>query len=288
MRLWAVALVVLFLLAAAPAQAAGPPRDRIVASGVVDVRPGQTVTDVVIADGPVTMRGRATGDVVALHGRVFINGRVQGDVIALQSNAVTFGPRARVQGDLSYRGRKPARAATVVAGDVTKLDVGDITAPVGFIAAAALWLAATISTLILGLLLLWIAPRAADLAYDTAEIAVGRAIGWGIGLFVGLPLLAVVALITIVGIPFGIGLLLALLPIYAIGYVTSGWLLGRRLVSGPGRRVLAFLAGWGILRAVAILPILGGLVWFAATVFGLGVLAVAVWRARNVHPAPAA
>jgi hypothetical protein len=284
MRSWTLALVALLLFAAAPAQAAGPPKDRIVVSGAVDVRPGQTVTDVVIADGPVTMRGRATGDVVALHGRVFINGPVSGDVVALQNNAVTFGPRARVQGDLTYRGREPARASTVVAGDVNKANLDKVAEPLGFIAAAALWVAVTISTLVLGLLLLWIAPRAADVSYDTAEIAVGRAIAWGIGLFIGIPLLAVIALITIVGIPFGIGLLLALLPIYAIGYVTSGWLLGRRLVSGPGRRVLAFLAGWGILRAVAILPVLGGLVWLAATVFGLGVLAVAAWRARAPRP----
>jgi hypothetical protein len=284
MRVWALALVVVFLLAVAPAQAASPPKDRVVATGVIDVRPGQTVSSAWIADGPVTMRGRVTGDVVAAHGRVFINGPVGGDVIALQSNAVTFGPRARVQGDLTYRGRTPARASAVVAGDVNKVNVDNVAEPLGFIAAAALWLAATISTLILGLLLLWIAPRAAEVAYDTAEIAVGKAIGWGIGLFIGIPVLAVIALITLVGIPFGLGLLLALLPIYAIGYVTSGWLLGRRLVKGPGRAVLAFLAGWGILRAAAIIPVLGGLVWLAATVFGLGVLAVAAWRARAPRP----
>ena len=39
--------------------------------------------------------------------------------------------------------------------------------------------------------------------------------------------------------------------------------------------MLAFLAGWAILRVVAIVPGIGGLAWFLATVFGLGVLAVA-------------
>ena len=44
--------------------------------------------------------------------------------------------------------------------------------------------------------------------------------------------------------------------------------------------MVAFLVGWAILRVAALIPILGGLVWFVAVVFGLGVLLVAIWRAR--------
>ena len=279
-----LAAAALGLMAAAPAQAA-PPRDRIVISGVVDVRPGESVNDVFIADGPVAIRGRASGDVVAAHGAVFINGPVHGDVMALQSNAVRLGPRARIGGDLVYRGSKPARAEAVVDGDVNKVDVGKAADPFSFIAAAAFWLAVSISTLVFGLLLLLLAPRAADAAYEVAGTGTGPAIGWGFGLLIGLPILAVVALITLVGIPFGIGVLLALFPIYALGYTTSAWLLGRRLVGPPGRRILAFLAGWGILRVAAIVPVLGGLVALAATVFGLGVLLVTAWRARTPRSA---
>jgi hypothetical protein len=32
---------------------------------------------------------------------------------------------------------------------------------------------------------------------------------------------------------------------------------------------------------VALVPILGGLAWFAAVVFGLGVLVAAIWRGRS-------
>jgi hypothetical protein len=159
------------------------------------------------------------------------------------------------------------------------------------VTAAAVWLAGTISTLLFGLLLLWLAPRAADAVFEVARGAVGPAIGWGIGLFIGLPVIGVIALITLVGIPFGAGLLLALFPLYALGYVTSGWLLGRRLVKPPRGRPLAFLAGWAILRVAAIVPVLGELVWLAATVYGLGVLIVTAWRARSrpaaAQPAPA-
>jgi hypothetical protein len=40
-------------------------------------------------------------------------------------------------------------------------------------------------------------------------------------------------------------------------------------------RFLAFLAGWAILRVIALVPALGGLVWLLASIFGLGVLWVA-------------
>ena len=42
--------------------------------------------------------------------------------------------------------------------------------------------------------------------------------------------------------------------------------------TAPTVWVAAFLVGWAILRLVALVPTLGGLVWFAAVVFGLGVL----------------
>ncbi|HYX79450.1 MAG TPA: hypothetical protein VE976_02450, partial [Actinomycetota bacterium] len=50
---------------------------------------------------------------------------------------------------------------------------------------------------------------------------------------------------------------------------------------------LSFLAGWAILRVATIVPFLGGLVWFAATVYGLGALAVAARGAGRIRaPAP--
>jgi hypothetical protein len=49
--------------------------------------------------------------------------------------------------------------------------------------------------------------------------------------------------------------------------------------------VVAFLVGWAILRVLALVPVLGGLVWFAAVVVGLGALAVATWRARSASQA---
>lgn len=257
-------------------------RDQVVISGDVNVLPQQTVGDVVVVDGPVRIAGRATGDVVAVSDDVVVAGRVDGDLITVAGRA-TLLPSARVGGDLQYGDEAPriARGAQV-AGDVTKENWRGFDDPVsGWVGRIALWVAFTVSSLILGLVLLWFAPRAADAAVEALRTAPWPVIGWGIAVLVGVPILAVIALVTLVGIPFGLALLLAMLPLLAVGYVTGAWLLGRRILGPPRSRLVAFLAGWGILRLLALIPFLGGLVWLAATVVGLGALIVAAWRARR-------
>jgi hypothetical protein len=145
-----------------------------------------------------------------------------------------------------------------------------------------------VSTLVVGLVLLWLIGRGAAWILEAGRTRIGPALGLGLLLFFGLPILAVLALVTVVGIPLGIGLLAGLLLIYALGYSAAAWILGRSIVRGPTTSwFVAFLAGWAILRIVALIPILGGLVWFAAVVFGLGAFAVAIWRARSANPATA-
>lgn len=282
-----VALAVLLLLAAAPASAAGQASDgssvddQVVITGPVTVDRGESVGDVVVLDGRVSVAGRVRGDLVVVNGAVRISGTVDGDVVAVAGRA-TLARGARIGGDLVYGDERPVvPSGATVEGEVKRVNVGEIADPLGFVGAAAVWIAVSVSALVLGLLLLWLGPGALEAAWEAARTRLGAAIGWGLLLFFGLPILAVIALITLVGIPFGVGLLLALLPLYALGYTTSAWLLGRRLVRPPRGRVLAFLAGLGILRLLALIPVLGGIVWFAATVLGLGALLVATWRARS-------
>jgi cytoskeletal protein CcmA (bactofilin family) len=268
--------------AAAPAQAADADLsgDRIVVKGPLVVPRGETVADVVVIDGRVRVAGRATGDVVAVSGPVRVSGTVEGDLVAVSDRArLTRG--ARVEGDVIYGDERPVVAAgSTVEGELQKLDADEAFSPLGgFIGALALWIAFSISTLVAGLLLYLLAPRALDAARAAARERTGGAVGWGLLTFFGVPIVAILAFLTIVGIPLAIALLLAVFPLYVLGYVTSAWLLGLRLIDG--RPVLGFLAGWAILRVLALVPVLGGLVWFGATVFGLGALAVAAWRARG-------
>jgi hypothetical protein len=66
--------------------------------------------------------------------------------------------------------------------------------------------------------------------------------------------------------------------------VVAALILGRRLVREPRSVYLAFLVGWIILRLADLVPVLGNIVTVVATVYGLGALTVAAWRAARGHP----
>jgi cytoskeletal protein CcmA (bactofilin family) len=267
------------LLATASASAA---TDQVVITGGAVIPAGQTAGDVVVVDGPVTIAGHATGDVVAVSGPVRVNGRVDGDLITVSDRAF-LAPTASVGGDLLYGDKRPVLASGAhVGGTIGKENWSDAANGGGWVSRLGWWLAVSVSTLIVGVLLVWLAPGAVSAAERAVRDHLGATVGWGVAIAIGVPLLAILALVTLVGIPFGIALLLAAIPVLLIAYATSAWIVGHRLLrsrsAGPW---VALLAGWAILRVLALIPVAGGIVWLVATVMGLGALTVALWHARR-------
>jgi hypothetical protein len=155
----------------------------------------------------------------------------------------------------------------------------------GFASRVVWWIGYSVSTLLLGLALLALAPGL-DLAIANAVRArIGASFGFGAPAFFLLPVVAVLLLVIVVAIPLGVFLLLAFALLYTAGYVAGAHALGRRIVASPKSRFVAFLAGWAILRAVALIPFLGGLAWLLATLLGLGVLWVAARGSAPPSPA---
>ncbi len=68
---------------------------------------------------------------------------------------------------------------------------------------------------------------------------------------VGLPVVSILVMFTVVGIPLGVLGLLSLALLYATGYVVAALALGWMMVDEPTSRYLAFLVGLVILRLVA-------------------------------------
>jgi hypothetical protein len=282
----ALALVLLF-----PGVAAAEDRNGdtiVVITGGATVAEGETVDGVFVVDGPVRIAGTVDGDVLVVSGDTEISGEVTGDVAVIAEPAV-IGSGARIGGDLHYGDEKPEIASGAqIDGDISKEDWSDLRPAgwIGWVGWAVFWFALALSSLALGLLLLLIAPRAADAAYRQAHHGTWESVAAGLAIFILLPILAVLALATLVGLPLGIAVLLALLPLGAIAYVTTLWVVGRALVKPPRGRVVAFLAGWAIVSAITLVPFIGILAWLAAIVFGLGVLGLALWRARSPAAPP--
>jgi hypothetical protein len=229
----------------------------------------------------VRIAGHVDGSVVVVNGTTTISGSVDGDLVTIAGPARLL-PGALVDGDIQYGDEKPAIApGATVTGDIDHEGWTDAAGVFAVVGALALWLAVTVSTLILGLLLLVAAPQAADAALRQARKQIWVAVAVGLAVFIALPVVGVIAAVTLVGLPLGIALLMALVPLWAVGYVTGGWLLGRRLVGPPRHRFVAFFAGWGILRGLALIPILGFIIGLAATVVGVGALGLAAGAARR-------
>jgi cytoskeletal protein CcmA (bactofilin family) len=288
-------LVVLIAIAALALPAAASAADTthneedaiVVISGDVTVPRGETVDGIYIVSGDLRLAGRVDGDVVLAAGDATVSGRIDGDLVTFGGQARLL-PRAYVGGDVSYGDERPIVAGSaIVRGDVTKENWDGWDEFLPFIGAFVLWLGVGISMAILGVLLLLIAPRAADALYARSRERVGPVIAIGIAIGICLPLAAAIALVTLVGIPLAFVIGLALLPIAALAYVTAAYALGRRLVGEPRSRFWAFLAGLGILRAAALVPFLGFLVGLAAVVFGLGLLGAAIGAARDPEAEPA-
>ncbi|HMI80546.1 MAG TPA: polymer-forming cytoskeletal protein [Solirubrobacterales bacterium] len=292
-RLFLLVLIALGALAlpAAPAGAAAGARSDdgetvVVIAGDVTVPRGETVDGVFVVSGDVRLAGRSDGDVVLFSGDAVISGRIDGDLVTFGGHARLL-PSAHVTGDVRYGDERPTVSGdAIVRGDVTKEswpDSGDL---LPFVGALVLWLAIGVSAAILGVLLLLVAPRAADALAARSRERIGPLIAIGIAIMICLPVAAVIAAVTLVGLPLALGILLALLPLGAVAYVASAWALGRAVVKPPQGRILSFLAGLAILRAAALVPFLGWFVGLAAVVFGLGLIGAAIGAARE-GPEPA-
>lgn len=260
----------------------------VVASGAVTVERGETVNGVFVASGDTRIAGEVDGDVVVLDGDVLVSGRIDGDLFTAAGTARLL-PSAEVTGDVQYGDEHPLVATDArVHGDVTKQDWPDVGGLVSWVGGFLVWLAVSLSMLVLGALLLLIAPRAADALEARSREKAGPTIAIGIAILIVLPLAAVLAAITLLGLPLAFGIGLALLPLGAVAYLASAYALGRRILEPPRQRLLALLAGLAILRLAALVPILGLLVGLAALVFGLGLIGAAIGAAREpADPDPA-
>ena len=257
--------------------------DQVVLTGRLLVPEGETVQTAVIFNGSATIDGTVAETLVVFNGRTEITGTVVEDVIVF-NGSVVLRSGSRVGGDVVSRQTPQIEDGATIEGSIddlpTRWDYWDI----AFVGRLAWWLAYTVSTLVLGLVLLMLARGLDPASIRALRDRLGATIGFGLLWFVLLPILAVLLFVTIVGIPLGLFLLFALGLVYSIGYVVGGLALGRLVVKEPTSRYLAFLAGWGALRVIALVPFLGGIAWLVGTVLGLGTLWVAARAPSELRP----
>jgi hypothetical protein len=150
----------------------------------------------------------------------------------------------------------------------------------GFLGPVGSWLAMTVSLVLLGLLVLWLFPRAISSVVGAGTRRPLASAAWGIGLLLLVPLACVAAMLTLLALPLGVVAALAFIVLLFVGVAWAGSIIGSYVVPDRGR-IASFLIGIAILRALALVPYAGGPISLVAAVFGVGAATIAVWGARR-------
>ncbi|MGZ4131933.1 MAG: polymer-forming cytoskeletal protein [Actinomycetota bacterium] len=279
---------VLWWPATAFAQARQPanPRDQVVLAGDVVVAKGTVVGEVVVFSGTATVSGVVLGDVVVLHGPALVAGQVSGDVIVLDG-AVRVLKTAQVSGDVRGGRTVTVQPGAQVGGSVQRDVAFTLAGPLGALGALVAPLAMAASVLLVLVLVLLLTPRAGDRIADAARTAPLASAAWGLGFAALVPVAAVALVVSVLGLPLGLAVLLASGLLWLFGIASATWALGRLVVREPGSRLGAVGAGWGIGVVIGLVPVLNAVWWALAGIVGLGATIVAVWRTR-AHARPRA
>lgn len=286
-RLLAAATVILSAaLVLLPGSAQAADSDPLVSiSGTALVPEGEAVEGLFSLAADTLIEGTVDGDAIVVSGETTVSGLVEGDLVLVSGPSRLLGG-AQVEGDVIYGDEEPEIApGAMIGGEVRDEGFDDaadtLSDALPLLGGIAVWIAMTVSGLVLGIIMLAFVPRAADAALRVGRNETGMVAIMGISAFIALPAIAAGAAFTLVGLPLALAIGLALLPLAAASYVTTAYVLGRVMIGDDKDRFLCFLAGFAVLRVIAIVPVLGWLAWLAAVIFGLGALILAAHRARS-------
>jgi hypothetical protein len=268
--------------------------DIVVTGGMINVGSGATIgRDLVVAGGMATVSAPVARRVQMTSGSLTLRNRVGGDVRGRVDHLKLDG--AQIAGNLDYTSDNPVELVNGarVSGTTTRhtpADRGAGAAGNGLVR----WLQGLVGIFALGLLLIFLLPGLSIRAINTERAQPWASLGIGAAICVITPIVALIVLI--VGIFIGgwwLGLLLIPLWILAlaVGYVVSGFLVGRLVFAqlgwGQYHDALKLLGGLFVLGVAVIIPVVGWLVGLAALVFGTGALALAVTQQARGRSAPA-
>ncbi|MBC7836967.1 polymer-forming cytoskeletal protein [Acetobacteraceae bacterium] len=260
--------------------------DVVIGGGDITVSSARIGGDVLIGGGSIHLESAVEGNIKIAGGDVYINGPVKGDV-NIQANTVTLGSKAVIAGNLKYRASSEAtmeEGATVL-GTTTyepapqKNNGAFFSALISAAALLKLFML-IVGALFFGLLLRRFTSTVVVTAYTRPLIEIGR----GFVFLVVAPIVSILLLVTLVGIPLGVLGLFSYIAILIVGCCIAPIVLGSWLYRWYTKGELevhwkSILLGVVTYFIIGIVPIVGGLVQFALMLLTLGAIVNIKWTA---------
>jgi cytoskeletal protein CcmA (bactofilin family) len=248
----------------------------------------------------LSLDGTLGRDLLIFGKHLSISGKVRGG-IRMKGNALTINAGAEVDGPIRYEGDNPAEVSSQakLASPVEfhKLEHKPRYVQGHYYIWRVIWTAAFI---LFGMVLVLLMPKFAEETVRAAEL-VAAPIGLGVLVLFGVPIAAVIACITVVGIPLGVltlgfWLLMLCCAELVVGTVVGGWILGpsRDMWGLIGRMTVGFVVVRIIYTFMEQVPVLGLLGALGILTWGMGAISLAIYRrfqpilAPGVPSAPSA
>jgi len=234
--------------------------------------------------GTLAIDGHLNRDILFFGEEINVNGSVGGG-IREKGNMLIVGPNARVDGPVKFEGNKPAEIApgAKLASPVEfkqmerKRDYRES----NYYIWRVIWTAAFI---LFGMVLFLLAPGFARETISSAE-RYGAPIGLGILVFFGVPLAAIIACITVVGLPLGVltlafWMLMLCCAEIVVGAVIGNLILGKATDTWGmiGRMALGFVIVRIVYTPLAQVHVLGLLAALGIWMWGMGAISLALYQ----------
>lgn len=255
--------------------------DVVVAGGQTQIS-GSVGGDVVWVGGSLAVNAPVGGKMQLAGGQVVINSHVSGNV-EFKGTKLTLGKDAVIDGNLDYTAASEAtvEAGAKVMGKTTYTEQtspkGSPLSTKGIIAIlSAFFLGKFLASLLFALVLGLSFKRCTFMLINNATAHPVQEIGRGLIVLIVLPIASVIALITLIGIPFGVlGLLLfgaLMLTASAGAAVLLGSLVHKQFYKSAEYQLTwkTVLLGVLIFSLIGLIPIIGGLAKFILILIALG------------------
>jgi cytoskeletal protein CcmA (bactofilin family) len=233
---------------------------------------------------------KVNGTLTTGSGHLEVNGQL-GRNARIRGGHLTIGSRAEIAGQATAQLRQPPDVSSTAklgspldwtitkSGSETRYSSGRY-----YVHQVLKWGA----SFLFGLVLLFVVP---GFFFDAVK-ACGKtapAIGFGVLFLFAIPIAAVIVCITVVGLGVGISAMMFwLIAIYAAQVLVGAWL-GEKILgegAGAGAALGRLALGLAILRALGMLPYLGGWISFVVVIWGMGAVTLAIYK--NMRPQLAA
>lgn len=250
-------------------------------NGPITVGPDQEVGSVAIISDNADIAGTVTQELIVIDSTATVTGTVEGNVTVI-SGTLNLEPSARVSGDVNLIRSDLNRASGASVGGSVSRSSFDVSGWDFLALSIYFWISFTIAIVIAGLIFAAVGGRQLRGAGNLIIARPGGTILAAVIVGIGIPILAIIAMLTILGIPLGLGLLFFLIPaLWFFGYLVAGTELGSRILRQEqnDHPYVAAVLGLVLLQLIGLIPFVGGIVSFIAGILGTGALVLFAWDA---------